>query len=861
MRKHLLILFTLLITVCHAFAQGTEVKVTGKVLDSQTKEALIGASVLVKGTSKATSVALNGTFKINVPADGTSTLVISYIGYITKEVVIGEKKDLGEINLVANSSTMNEVTVTSDVAIDRKTPIAVSTVNAEYLEEKAGSQELPELLKETPGVMATETGGGFGDSRISIRGFSNNNVALMINGIPANDVEAGKIYWSDWAGLIDVTSSIQVQRGIGASKLAVPSLGGTIGIITRSTDAQKGGSFIESIGSYGDQKTSLSLSTGLSNKGWAASFLLAKRSGDGKAFGLYYTGYSYFLNISKVLTPHQNLSFNILGAAQSHGQRFTEASVNAYRNSPDGIRFNPDWGYLNGTLTSAEINYYNKPLASLTHSWVINETSSLSSTLYASFGAGAARYLQPYNYNSTDVPRVAGAYSPIDFAAIQQYNESTVDGASKYYIQNVVNNHQQYGATSKYSKKLGDFDILAGADLRYYTAAHYNQVQNLLGGQYMLDPFQQDVKNPNYHLKVGDRFDQNYVYNIASEGLFLQTEYAKNDLSAFIALAATNTGNQRIDYFSYQANDPAYKTNFVNFWGYQTKGGLNYNFDSHSNVYANIGYLQRAPLVSTIFLDFKNDVNPSASPEKLLSYELGYGFRSSEFTANINLYRATYKDRSVPPKDVVDATTGQLLTANITGLNELHQGVEFDSRYRPFKGLTLRTMLSVGDWHYLTNTGPITINGNSPTTGKATTTTIPGIMIQGTKVGDAAQTTASAGADVNVLSSVKIGGTYNYYGNYTTSFNPIPVTFAGYNPYKLPNYGLLDLNVVFRLKIDGFEATFIGNVNNVLDTKYFSDAYDISPNANNPNPSPLTPGFGVYYGIGRTYTATLKVKL
>jgi iron complex outermembrane receptor protein len=854
MRKHLLILFILLVTVCQVFAQGSEITITGKVLDSQTKEPLIGASVLAKGTSKATSVSLNGTFKLKLD-DANATLVITYIGYIAKEIPLNGKKELGVIEMVSNASTMSEVTVTSDLAIDRKTPIAASTISAEYIEEKGGSQELPELLKETPGVMATETGGGFGDSRITIRGFSNNNVALMINGIPGNDVEAGKIFWSDWAGLLDVASSIQVQRGLGASKLAVPSLGGTIGITTRSTDAVQGGSFTESIGSYGDQKTAISLSTGLNSKGWAASFLLAKRSGDGKAFGLYYTGYSYFLNISKVLTKHQSLSFNILGAAQSHGQRFTEAYVSAYRNSPDGIRFNPDWGYLNGTLTSAEINYYNKPLASLTHNWIINESSSLSSTLYASFGAGAARYLQPYNYNTADVPRVAGAYSPIDFTAIQQYNESTVDGAGKYYIQNVVNNHQQYGATSKYNKKLGDFDFLAGMDMRYYSAAHYNQVQNLLGAQYMLDPFQQDVKNPNYHLKVGDRFDQNYVYNIASEGLFLQSEYSKNDLTAFVALAATNTGNQRIDYFSYAANDPAYKTKYVNFWGYQTKGGLNYNIDSHNNVFANIGYLQRAPLVSTIFLDFKNDVNPNAVPEKLLSYELGYGFRSSQLTANVNLYRSTYKDRSVAPKDVV-ASDGSLSTANISGLNELHQGVEFDSRYRPFKGLTLRTMLSIGDWHYLTNTGPITINGNSPTTGKPVTTTVPGIQIAGTKIGDAAQTTASVGADVNVLPTVKLGATYNYFGNYSTSYNPILVTFPGYTPYKLPNYNLLDLNIVFRLKIEGFEASFIGNVNNVLDTKYFSDAYDNSVTS----PTPTASTVGVYYGIGRTYTTTLKVK-
>ncbi len=378
-------------------------------------------------------------------------------------------------------------------------------------------------------------------------------------------------------------------------------------------------------------------------------------------------------------------------------------------------------------------------------------------------------------------------------------------------------------------------------------------MQNLLGAQYFVYATVNDVNNPQYHVKVGDRFLNNYVLNIASEGLFLQTEYTKNDLSAFVSLAATNTGNQRIDYLSYLYSDPNNKTKFINFWGYQTKGGLNYNIDSHNNVFANVGYLQRAPLISSLFLDFKNNVNTSAVPEKLFSYELGYGFRSSQFTANVNLYRSTYKDRSVPPKDVL-FNDGTLGTVNMTGLNELHQGVEFDSKYRPVKGLTLRTMLSVGDWHYTSNTGPVTIQGT-------TTQTIQGIKLQGIKVGDAAQTTASAGLDVNVLPTVKIGGTYNYYGNYTSSFNPVPVTFAGYTPYKLPDYGLLDLNMVFRLKIDGFEATFIGNVNNVLDTKYFSDAYDISPSLSNPSPNPATAGLGVYYGIGRTYTATLKIKL
>ncbi len=46
----------------------------------------------------------------------------------------------------------------------------------------------------------------------------------MINGVPVNDMEAGTVYWSNWAGLSDVTRTMQVQRGLGASKIAIPSL-------------------------------------------------------------------------------------------------------------------------------------------------------------------------------------------------------------------------------------------------------------------------------------------------------------------------------------------------------------------------------------------------------------------------------------------------------------------------------------------------------------------------------------------------------------------------------------------------------------------------------------------------------------
>ena len=91
----------------------------------------------------------------------------------------------------------------------------------------------------------------------------------------------GGVYWSNWAGLSDVTKSMQVQRGLGASKIASPSVGGSINVVTRSTDAKRGGTVYYSLGNDGYQKQSISFSTGLSETGWAATFLGSKTAGNG----------------------------------------------------------------------------------------------------------------------------------------------------------------------------------------------------------------------------------------------------------------------------------------------------------------------------------------------------------------------------------------------------------------------------------------------------------------------------------------------------------------------------------------------------------------------------------------------------
>jgi len=317
--------------------------VTGKIVDADTKEPLTGATVTIKGSTKSASAGLDGSFKINVSETENPVLVFTYIGYITKEIATDGKTNLGEIDLKSSATGMSEVVINGDIAIDRKTPVAVTTIGPQFIEEHIGAQDIPELLSGIPGVMVTAQGGGYGDSRISIRGFSsrsgNGGVAFTLNGIPVNDPETGTLYWSDFSGITDVASSIQVQRGLGASKIVIPSFGGTVNITTRSTDMQQGGYVYQTIGSDGYEKTAVLISTGLNPNGWAATFQGSRVQGDGFADGLNFLGYNYFANISKVLSPNQTLSFNLIGATQTHGQRAQE-SIADYEQAPQGIKWN-----------------------------------------------------------------------------------------------------------------------------------------------------------------------------------------------------------------------------------------------------------------------------------------------------------------------------------------------------------------------------------------------------------------------------------------------------------------------------------------------------------------------------------------
>ena len=747
MKKILILFFSVLATVA-TFAQS--IAVSGTVIDAESKEPLIGVSVLEVGTTNGMITDLDGNFTLTVGS--AATLQLSYVGYNTEEITVGKNHNLGTITLKAEAVGLEDVTVTGQIAVQRKTPIAVSQVTALEIEERIGGGEFVEVLKNTPGVHANSNGGSWGDSEIWMRGFDNTNIAMMINGVPMNGMENGKVYWSNWQGLADVTSVMQTQRGLGASKMSAPSVGGTINIVTKGLDAKKGGSFSYAMGDNGYNKVAFSVSTGLMSNGWAITVMGSRTWGDGYIQGTSFKGYNYFANISKRINENHQLSLTGFGAPQEHYQRsgkysaLTMAEWNKVRKyMKDGMhfsRYNPTYGYDDyGNQNSANYNVYHKPQISLNHIWQIDHKSSLSTTVYVSVGRGYGRTAEPghnsdYKYSDLTSGASSGKLShtfrrddgTFDYGAVMELNSRNnpmydtsaeqYDGEKRpYYGSQLVicenrNDHNWYGLVSTYTNKFAEiFDFYAGIDVRYYQGKHNAVISDLMGGDYFIDATRADVDeknnsaalNPDWvteKLGIGDIAYRNYDGFVVQEGAFAQLEYNQNNWSAFVNGSLNYNHYWKVDYFYYDAEHG--KSDVLGFLGGTIKAGANYEFNKNHNAFVNVGYISRAPNFDYgAFMNASksNTVNVSAQNEKIASAEIGYGFHNKYVNVAVNGYFTEWLDKAMTQSGTLGDNREEYFI-NMTGVNARHMGLEFEVKARPTKWLEISAMLSLGDWKW-----------------------------------------------------------------------------------------------------------------------------------------------------------------
>jgi len=901
--KQFLVGLLMVLTTMTGFAQ-----VNGKIVDGETNEPLPGASVIVKGTTIGTTTDFDGLFSISA-AEG-STLTISFIGYSSVDV-IGKTEMV--IKLFQDATSLDEVVVTSgviDVAKVRETPVAVSTISPAEISLKVGNLEFPEIMNSTPGVYATKQGGGYGDSRISLRGFDQRNTSFLINGQPVNDMENGWVYWSNWQGLTDVASGIQIQRGLGASRLAVPSVGGTVSIFTKAAQKTQGGSVAQTMGNDGYSKTSVTYNSGKNENGWAYSFLLSKWQGDGYIYGTQGEGTTYFAAVGyEPEGSDHSVNLTVLGASQWHHQRTSWVSIRDYQNfgkdHKEGIdrRWSSDAGFLNGEEFNMRRNFYNKPLATLNWDWQISDKVKLNTSAYASAGRGGGTGPRGNNFRASSIDMypfnkdltthylengrgTRDANGFVDFNAVIAHNQSSAQpytGAISGFAGQLIgsngfrdsgvsrevlvrrasmNSHDWVGAISNLEGQFGNFRTSIGVDLRQYKGYHYRVLNNLMGldGYYSTGNKNSAGQIINTTVEAspfnntglsGPKIDYYNNGIVGWQGVNGLVEYSKdNKLNAVLQFGLSNQSFQREDFF----DQPALPiSDTQNQGGGYVKGGANYNFNEVSNVFFNVGKISRQPQFNAVFPNYANVVNSDLQNEEITSVELGYGFVGKKLSFNVNAYSTNWGNRFITR--ALFGAQGDQGTAQFRNIDVQHNGVEFEGTYQPTSKLRFKGMLSVGDWRYTKDFTAELFDANQQSVGTGT------LYLKDAKVGDAAQLTANLSADYRI-GKTNFDVSYRFVDELYADYNILDDVFTQPNnagAVQLPSYGLVDAGVTTRFRLFGNDASFRVNVNNVFDAVYIAESEtNIHADAGSQTWNGIDTRNSVWFGFGRTWNASLK---
>ncbi len=875
--KHLVLFFCFLSGF--SFAQTATIK--GVVTD-KASEGILPFSYVKLSKEFIVIADVNGAFSFSNVPFGKYTLLVASDDLDTLFLPLTIDKSLVIVNpKLGGSMEIEEVKIIANLVTDRKTPVPLTKISAEKIAQELGSRDLPMLLNATPGVFATQSGGGDGDSRVVVRGFDQRNIGVLIDGVPVNDMENGQVYWSNWFGLDAITSQVQVQRGLGVTKLSMPSVGGSMNIVTSGIGGKKGITFKQEYGTATFLRSSLTYNSGLMKNNFGVTVSGSYKQGNGWVQGTPTQGAFYYAKVQKKLEKHL-ISFSVFGAPQKHGQRSGNSkqtihywdsimardlgyngavSTTGFVNK--GINFSENWGkYVNENgdtiVKNDRSNFYHKPQITLKDFWVINKKLSVSNIGYMSIGRGGGTRLlntSGIKYNTDGTinwfrmvkdnqvglfgPTIDLLYSPTELKASQ------VQIAS-------MNNHFWVGYLGQFNYEMSkEWNFAGGLDYRFYKGQHFQEITDMLGGDYFVSNSNVNENDPNKMLRKGDKVALNTFNNnrdglVNWAGVFGSAEYSGTRWTAFMNLSGVINAYKGIDYFekkqlvlsdttlrfdyndtinykgeTYTANSEDvdfYQTKWKTIPGATIKLGASYRLSEESVVFTNIGILSRTPQFSNVIDNNTNAFFYEIENEKIQALEFGYNYIGKRIGFNINTYATNWQNKPFPfgvaVPDPQDPTT--FIYVNVNGMDAIHLGGEVDIAYNISKKISAEFMFSFGDWRW-----------NSAETVEVEELNLSYTFdAKGVHVGNSAQTMLNLGMRYEPIKNLYFKAQYQWFDRYYSEFNPFSLSGlnAGKESWKLPSWGNLNLFAGYSKKIQKVNLFFNGNITNLLNTKFIADA-------------------------------------
>ena len=642
---------------------------TGSVVAAGSGHPVDAANLTIQGLTVSAQSDSLGRYTIANIAHGTYTVRATRVGFAAASSRVLVNEDGADLDFSLREVVLpgEAVVVTATRAVHRETPVTFSNLTGQELENRYNTQGVPTLLSELPSSTTySETGNNIGYTYLTLRGFDQRRISVMVNGIPQNDPEDHNVYWVNFPDLASSLEDMQVQRGSGSAFYGPAAIGGSINLVTDRFSPTPRFTLTPGYGSYDTRRLGITLNSGLLANQTALYAHLSKTQSDGYRDLAWVDFLSYFLGGAHY-TERSETRFHVYGSLNRDHLNYYGISRSSL-NDREARKQNPISG-------PEEIEDFHQPHYELLHEWTLSPKTTVSNSVFYVQGGGFFDF--DGSWADTTYYRLTSEYG---------FTPTANPGTS--LVRAYVNNRQG-GWLPRFSYRGDRVETEAGLELRYHRSLHWGKVRWAVD----LPP----EAGPDY------RF---YEYKGAKWILSAYLNQGYRLSSRLKATAKLHLAHKRYRLFDerYVGNEFSVPFTFLN-----PQLGLNYDLNNRINGYVSVARTSREPRLVNFYdaagssggaqpeferlsggtgFDFDR---PLAKPERLNNLELGGTYTSPTFKAGANLFWMDFRDEIV--KNGQLDLFGQPVTGNAE--RTVHRGIEFTAAARPEDRLTLQGNLSL----------------------------------------------------------------------------------------------------------------------------------------------------------------------
>ena len=709
--------------------------------------------------------------------------------------------------------------------------IPTITLSASDFETDDEAHDISGLLQGSRDIFMSTAGYTFGSARFRIRGYGSENSTVLINGVPVNDPETGRVFYSTWGGLNDAMRNTVNTIGLAPSEVAFGGFGGTNNIQIRPSQNGMDTRITYSAANRNYRnRLMFTHSTGMVDDSWAMTISGSRRwAQQGYVDGTFYDAYAYFVALERKFNESNSFTFTAFGAP-SKSARSGIAVQEVYDLTGDPY-YNPNWGYQNGEVRNARVNNYHKPMMLLTHYGNYGKTSVTTTAAY-SFGRGGNTALNWRNASSptwtedNTINWLVGSdprpdyyrYLPSYYQGVDEYmankltdlwqndesfrqinwnhiyfansdeisaDDPTGGKRSKYILEERRNDHSHWTFNSNVRHPLSSQIILTGgANVSLFKGFQFKVINDLLGGDWWKDVdtfaerdfddedfYQNDLNNPNRMVTVGDKFGYDFTANINQFDLYAQSEFSYTKVDFFVAASTSYTSFWRTGHMrNGRFPDNSYgDSEKNNFFNYGIKGGATYKLSGRHYFDLNAGYQTRAPYFRNSYISsrVRDHVVDGLKSEQLFTVDASYLVRAPMVKSRLTVYYSENLDQTWN-RSFYHEGYNTFVNYIMTGVDTRNMGAELGIEVNVTPDISLN---AVGAWgHYTYNSRPsVSIARDNDYELLAENRTV---YFKNFFVGGFPQAAGSVGFRYNSPKYWFVGGNFNYFGKWYIDPNP-----------------------------------------------------------------------------------------